>query len=62
METFQLEQGRPPSVVDDHAKRFGKEYFPITLDEHYELLRRTGFRNVSLFWLSYMQAGFYAIK
>ncbi len=59
---FQLEQGRPPSVVDDRAKRFGKEYFPITLGEHYELQRRTGFRNVSLFWLSYMQAGFYAIK
>lgn len=59
---FQLERGRPPSVVDDHIKRFNTEYFPITVDEHLELLRRVGFRNASLFWLSYMQAGFYAVK
>jgi tRNA (cmo5U34)-methyltransferase len=59
---FQLERGRPPSVVDDHITRFNTEYFPITVDEHLDLLRRTGFRNASLFWLSYMQAGFYAVK
>jgi len=32
------------------------------VDEHLGLLRRAGFRNVDLFWLSHMQAGFYAVK
>ena len=59
---FQLAQGRSPSVVADHVKRFNTEYFPITVDEHLGLLRRAGFRNVDLFWWSYMQAGFYAFK
>jgi len=59
---FQLKQGRHPSVVDDHIKRFNTEYFPISADEHLALLRAVGFRRTSLFWLSYMQAGFYAIK
>jgi len=59
---FQLAQGRSPSIVDDHVKRFNTEYFPITVDEHLGLLRQVGFRNVDLFWLSHMQAGFYAVK
>lgn len=59
---FQLEHGRSPLVVDDHVKRFNTEYFPITVGEHLDLLRRAGFRSATLFWLSYMQAGFYAVK
>jgi tRNA (cmo5U34)-methyltransferase len=37
-------------------------YYYITIEDHLKLLRETGFRNVELFWCSYMQAGFYGIK
>jgi tRNA (cmo5U34)-methyltransferase len=60
--SFQLRQGRTPSIVEDHAKRFKTKYFPITVNEHVELLRMVGFDVVELFWLSHMQAGFYAVK
>jgi len=43
-------------------QRFDVEYFPINIEEHLKLLRKTGFRIVELFWYSYMQAGFYGIK
>jgi tRNA (cmo5U34)-methyltransferase len=59
---FQLSKGRESSVVDEHLKRFGVEYFPITVKEHISLLKKTGFSTVELLWYSYMQAGFYCIK
>jgi tRNA (cmo5U34)-methyltransferase len=59
---FQLEQGRINVMAEKHIKRFNSEYFPITVNEHVELLRKTGFETVELFWKSQMQAGFYAIK
>lgn len=59
---FQIEQGRSKSIVEEHAKRFNSEYFPISVEEHISLLREIGFKSVSLFWMSHMQAGFYAIK
>ncbi len=59
---FQTEQGRSLMTVENHLKRFGVNYFPITAGEHIELLQAIGFRVVELFWLSQMQAGFYAIK
>ena len=59
---FQIEAGRSEQVVKEHRSRFGKNYFPITIADHLELLRVTGFSVVEVFWLSHMQAGFYAIK
>ena len=59
---FQIEAGRPEQAVEEHRSRFGKNYFPITIADHLELLRVTGFSVVEMFWLSHMQAGFYAIK
>jgi len=59
---FQLSCGRSENTVNGHLKRFDKEYFPITLEEHLSILKKTGFEVVELFWFSYMQAGFYAIK
>ena len=59
---FQVEHGRAKSAAEDHARRFNREYFPISIEEQFTLLRTTGFRIVELFWMSYMQAGFYAIK
>lgn len=59
---FQTEAGRSQEAVDEHRARFGKNYFPITVAQHLELLKSAGFSTVEIFWLSQMQAGFYAIK
>ena len=58
----QANSGRPAEEIEAHRSRFHTAYFPITVDEHLCLLREMGFRRVSVFWLSYMQAGFYGIK
>lgn len=59
---FQSRYGRSQEEIGSHLKRFDKEYFPITFEEHIELLRGTGFRSVELLWYSYMQAGIYCRK
>jgi len=59
---FQVEHGKPQIEAEEHARRFDRDYFPITVAEHLELLRATGFKTAELFWFAYLQAGFYAIK
>lgn len=59
---FQLSMEKTQEEVDKHLARFDMEYFPITVEEHLEMLRETGFRTVEILWYSYMQAGFYCIK
>ena len=59
---FQLSRGRDAEIVERHLKRFDVEYFPIKVDEHISLLKKTGFKVVEMFWKSYLQAGFYCIK
>lgn len=59
---FQVEHGRTSIQAEKHTARFNSEFFPITINEHLELLKQTGFQTVELFWKSQMQAGFYAIK
>lgn len=62
LSNFQLAQGRDIVTVRKNIKRFDTEYFPITIEDHLNLLRECGFQTVELFWFSYMQAGFYCIK
>lgn len=59
---FQIDHGRAPDDVEEHLKRFNTSYFPITINEHLQLLKDTGFQVVELFRLSHLQAGFYAVK
>lgn len=59
---FQLAAGKKPDEAEKHIKRFGNEYFPITVEDHFFLYRVCGFRVVELLWYSYMQAGFYCVK
>ncbi|MEW5803279.1 MAG: class I SAM-dependent methyltransferase [bacterium] len=59
---FQVSQGRAEEVVEAHGKRLDRDYFPITIGEHLSLLKECGFSVAELFWYSYMQAGFYAVK
>jgi tRNA (cmo5U34)-methyltransferase len=59
---YQIKQGSSVSAVESHRKRFKTRYFPITIDEHLDQLRATGLQIAQIFWLSYMQAGFFALK
>ncbi len=59
---FQESCGKDPLEAERHIERFGVEYFPITVEEHLSLLRKTGFSVVEILWHSHMQAGFYCIK
>lgn len=59
---FQISKGKSIEDSESHIRRFDVEYFPITIEEHFNLLRKCGFSVVELFWYSYMQAGFYCIK
>jgi len=59
---FQISKGKTVEEAKNHLKRFNVEYFPITIEEHLSLLRKSGFSVVEMFWYSYMQAGFYCIK
>lgn len=59
---YQLENGKNENEVYEHIARYGKDYFPITIDEHKKLMRDCGFDTVELLYCSYMQAGLLGIK
>lgn len=58
----QLVNGKDPLNVDRHISRYGSELRPISIEAHLQLLRETGFPTAEVFWVSGMQAGFYAVK
>ena len=60
--SYQEKMGKDKESVVKHKARFNKAYFPITILEHLELLKNTGFDVYEVFWMSQMQCGFYAIK
>lgn len=59
---YQIERGRSERESRNHILRYGKDYFPITIDEHKKVMKESGFEAVELLWCSYMQAGFIGIK
>jgi tRNA (cmo5U34)-methyltransferase len=59
---FQASRGRSVDEIGKHLSRFDVEYYPITVDQHLDLLRTTGFITAEILYAGYMQAGFYAIK
>ena len=62
LETFGLREGRTLEDVKYHSTRYNQEFLPLTISEHLNLLRKINFKASELFWHSYMQSGFYAIK
>lgn len=62
IETYGINAGRTQEEAESHSARYNKEYFPITVPMHLGLLYNNGFKAAELFWHSYMQSGFYAIK
>lgn len=61
-ENYQVQCGKSIKEAKCHIERFEKDYFPITIIEQIELLKKVGFKNVEILWVSYMQAGLYGIK
>lgn len=62
VENFGVNAGRSSEEAVAHSARYNIEYFPINVSEHLDLLRKTGFETSEIFWHSYMQSGFYAVK
>ncbi|WNY26418.1 class I SAM-dependent methyltransferase [Methanolapillus ohkumae] len=59
---FQADSGKNEKDIENYKNRYGKEYFPITVAQHMDMLKDAGFKTVELFWYSYLEAGFYAVK
>jgi len=59
---YQLSEGRSPEEVKSHLARYNSEYFPINIKEHLQMLEKTGFSACEIFWQSYMQCGFFAVR
>ena len=59
---YQINQGKSIVESEKHIQRYGKDYFPITIAEHMELLKECGFKVVEMLGLSNMQAGIWAMK
>lgn len=59
---YMLSNGKTLQEVENHVARRGSTVHPITVTEHLELLKNSGFRFAEPLWLSYLQAGFFAIK
>lgn len=59
---FQIANGKTKEEADLHIKRYGQNYFPITISESIRLLKACGFRMVEILWASYMQVGILARK
>ena len=59
---FQIKAGKDEEKAELHIQRYDVEYFPISIIDHIDLLKKTGFRVVELFWYSYMQSGYVCIK
>lgn len=60
--SFQIANGKSETEAEDHIKRFNKEYFPITIDNHINIMRDTGFKSVEIFRLTNLQVGILGIK
>lgn len=59
---YQIQNGKSMEEASRHIMRYGKEYFPISVEEHLNSMKRCGFQAVELIWMSYMQAGFMGMK
>ncbi len=61
-QNYMLSKGRKQQEIQSHIERCGTEILPITITEHFDLLKKSGFRWAEPLWFSYVQAVFFAIK
>ncbi|MDO5520354.1 MAG: class I SAM-dependent methyltransferase [bacterium] len=59
---YQQRHGKSKEEAKAHNARCGVNYFPLTVNQHIQLLKQIGFKKVHIFWYSYMQMGIYGIK
>ncbi len=59
---YQQGRGKTEKEAKEHNARCGVNYFPLTVNQHIQLLKEIGFKKVHVFWYSYMQMGIYALK
>ena len=59
---FLAEHDNTEEDIQGQMDRRGTEVFPITIEEHLQVLKDAGFKSVNLLWASYLQAGFWAVK
>lgn len=59
---YQYKNGKSEEECQSHMLRYNTEYFPITITEQIRVLQKCGFKNVEIFWCSYMQVGILGIK
>lgn len=59
---YQYENGKSEEECQSHVLRYNTEYFPVTIMEQIHVLQECGFKNVEIFWCSYMQVGILGIK
>jgi len=60
--SLQMSHGKSEQEAEENIQRFGVGYFPITINQQLDALKSSGFREPTLFRLTGVQAGFYAIK
>ena len=59
---FQCKNGKSEEECQSHILRYNTEYFPVTILEQVHVLQKCGFKNVEIFWCSYLQVGILVIK
>lgn len=59
---YQYKNGKSEEECQSHMLRYNTEYFPISIMEQIHVLQKCGFKNVEIFWCSYMQVGILGIK
>ncbi len=59
---YQMRQGKTTIECNQHINRYGKDYFPISLTEHLQMIKKCGFRVVEILWVSNMQVGVWGMK
>jgi len=59
---YKLANGISMEKATEFYTKLDVEFYPITLSDHMELMKNCGFKTVELLWMTYMHAGFYAIK
>lgn len=59
---YQQRHGKTEEEAKAHNARCGVNYFPLTVNQHIQLLKDVGFQKVHVFWYSYMQMGIYGVK
>ena len=59
---YQCENGKSEEECQNHIVRYNTQYFPVTIMEQMHVLQKCGFKNVEIFWCSYMQVGILGIK